>query len=34
MVAAHDERAAIGAGAMRKAMWRIIPLILLAYLFA
>ena len=34
MAAADDERAAIGAGAMRKAMWRIIPLILVAYLFA
>ncbi len=34
MAAGDNERAAIGAGAMRKAMWRIIPLILVAYLFA
>lgn len=34
MVAADEERAAIGASAMRKAFWRIIPLILVAYLFA
>ena len=34
MAAADNERAAIGASAMHKAMWRIIPLILLAYLFA
>ncbi len=34
MAIADDERAAIGAAAMRKAFWRIIPLILVAYLFA
>lgn len=34
MVAANHEQAAIGASAMNKAMWRIIPLILVAYLFA
>ncbi|WP_285712237.1 MFS transporter [Erythrobacter oryzae] len=34
MAAADEEQAAIGASAMKKAMWRIIPLILLAYLFA
>lgn len=34
MAAGDEERAAIGASAMRKALWRIIPLILVAYLFA
>jgi ACS family tartrate transporter-like MFS transporter len=34
MAAAGDDQAAIGAAAMKKAMWRIIPLILVAYLFA
>jgi ACS family tartrate transporter-like MFS transporter len=34
MAQGDDERAAIGTSAMRKAFWRIIPLILVAYLFA
>lgn len=34
MAARDEERAAIGASAMHKAMWRIIPLILVAYLFS
>ncbi len=34
MAAGDDGRAAIGAAAMRKTLWRIIPLILVAYLFA
>jgi len=34
MVVGDDGQAAIGAAAMRKVMWRIIPLILVAYLFA
>lgn len=34
MGAGDDGQAAVGASAMRKAMWRIIPLILVAYLFA
>lgn len=34
MAATGEHQAAIGAAAMRKAFWRIIPLILVAYLFA
>lgn len=34
MMATGERQTAIGAAAMRKAFWRIIPLILLAYLFA
>jgi ACS family tartrate transporter-like MFS transporter len=34
MTAGDDGQAAIGAAAMKKAFWRIIPLILVAYLFA
>lgn len=34
MAASEQIRAAVGASAMRKSFWRIIPLILLAYLFA
>jgi ACS family tartrate transporter-like MFS transporter len=34
MAAAGDDQAVIGAPAMTKVMWRIIPLILVAYLFA
>jgi ACS family tartrate transporter-like MFS transporter len=34
MAATGEHHAAIGAAAMRKAFWRIIPLILVAYLFA
>lgn len=34
MATASEQRGTIGASAMRKAFWRILPLILLAYLFA
>lgn len=34
MAVTGEQQAAIGASAMRKAFWRIIPLILVAYLFA
>ena len=34
MAVSGEQREAIGASAMRKAFWRIIPLILVAYLFA
>ena len=34
MAVTGEQQAAIGASAMRKAFWRIIPLILVDYLFA